>query len=62
MKVSGPAPQVLPKLDPLAARYSANEKLSVFLPLLLTSLHVLPVFQIHRPYACSVGQENQEGT
>merc|ERR1719188_2251114 len=62
MNVSGPAPHVLLRLEPLAAAYSSSEKLSVFFPLLLTSLHVLPVFQIHRPKACPVGHENQEGT
>jgi len=49
MKVSGAAPQTVLKLEPLAAAYSSFEKLSVFFPTLLKSLHVLPTFQIHRP-------------
>jgi len=50
MKVSGAPPQA-PRLDPPAARYSAREKVSVFFPLLLKSLQLLPVFHSHRPTA-----------
>jgi len=59
MKVSGglPGAQV-----PLVHGTSDSLKVSVFLPMLLTSLHVFPVFQRNRPIPTPPGHEKEEGT
>jgi len=60
MKVSGSCPGAQGDLAPHGI--SECWKVSVFLPMLLTSLHVFPVFQTDRPIPTPPGHEKEEGT
>ena len=59
MKVSG----ALPGSQGLLCHGTSDVlKVSVFLPMLLASRQVFPVFQIQRPTASLVGHEKEAGT